>query len=229
MATSNNSSGLNNDYWQKCVAVAQQLEAEGKITREACIAALKGDEDTYSEKMLEAAQKVIRGESPRFLTQQEIKALTDQQKNPQPKKSAETPVRRDDTDEKLFLTGAKLLFLHATGLTVPYLAYKAYNAWEGKMKSFLSYHEARTKAIQLLSQNTTLLNAKGEPILTVSELTDQIQVVAASGQPLQLFKFENGKFTPVEQQQPQPQQAQPQPKAQQQPDAADLAEMLASL
>lgn len=91
--------------------------------------------------------------------------------------------------------------------------------------------EARGLAIQLLAQNTTLLNAKGEPILTVSELTDQILVVATSGQPLQLYKFENGKFTPVEQQQQQaqPQQAQPQPKAQQQPDAADLAEMLASL
>lgn len=89
--------------------------------------------------------------------------------------------------------------------------------------------EARGLAIQLLAQNTTLLNAKGEPILTVSELTDQIQVVAASGQALQLYKFENGKFTPVQQQQAQPQpqqqQAQQQP---QQPDAADLAEMLAS-
>lgn len=93
--------------------------------------------------------------------------------------------------------------------------------------------EARGLAIQLLAQNMTILNAKGEPILTVSELTDQLQVVAASGQPLQLYKFENGKFTPVEQQQPQPQQAQPQPKAQPQAqdtatDAADLAEMLAS-
>ena len=91
--------------------------------------------------------------------------------------------------------------------------------------------EARGLAIQLLAQNTTLLNCKGEPIVTVSELTDQIQVVAASGQPLQLYKFENENFTPVQQQQPQ--QAQPQPKAQpqaqqQQTDAAELAEMLAS-
>lgn len=92
--------------------------------------------------------------------------------------------------------------------------------------------EARGLAIQLLAQNTTLVNAKGEPILTVSELTDQLQVVAASGQPLQLYKFENGCFTPVQQQQPQ---SQPQPQQQrqaqqqpQQPDAADLAEMLAS-
>lgn len=95
--------------------------------------------------------------------------------------------------------------------------------------------EARGLAIQLLAQNTTLLNCKGEPILTVSELTDQLQVVAASGQPLQLYKFENGRFTPVQQPQaqaqPQAQQTQQQRQAQQQPqqpDAADLAEMLAS-
>lgn len=93
--------------------------------------------------------------------------------------------------------------------------------------------EARGLAIQLLAQNMTILNAKGEPILTVSELTDQLQVVAASGQPLRLVKFENGSFTPVQQQQqPQTQQQQQQQAQEQQQDAAigaaTLAEMLAS-
>ena len=103
------------------VTVAQQLENAGKITREACVAILKGDEDTYSREMVNAAQKVIHGEKPYFLGKEEIKTLRNQYRQAE-------PATRDNADEKLFCLGAKYFFLHATGLTIPYLAYKAYTA-----------------------------------------------------------------------------------------------------
>ena len=112
------------------VSVAQKLENDGKITHAACIAALKGDEDTYSEEMINAAQKVIRGQAPYFLSKSEIKALADQHNNQQLE-----PVRRDNTDEKLFFAGAKWLFLHATGLAIPYAVYKVADALDKNKKS----------------------------------------------------------------------------------------------
>ena len=114
----------------RVVSVAQQLENEGKITHAACIAALNGDEDTYSEEMINAAQKVIRGQTPHFLSKSEIKALADQRNNQQLE-----PVRRDNTDEKLFFAGAKWLFLHATGLAIPYAVYKVADAIDKNKKS----------------------------------------------------------------------------------------------
>lgn len=119
----------------KVVAKAQQLENEGKITREACIAILKGDEDTYSEKMLEAAQRVLRGDSPYFLSKQETKALVDEYQNPQQQNQQIEPVRRNNTDEKIFCMGAKWLFLHATGLAIPYALYKVANAIDNNKKT----------------------------------------------------------------------------------------------
>lgn len=115
-------------FSQQCVATAQRLETEGKITREACVAILKGDEDTYSEKMLEAAQKVIRGGSPYFLSKQEIKALVERNRQP-------APVEEHNIEEKLFFTGAKWLALHLTGLTIPYVAYKVYNVVNDNKKA----------------------------------------------------------------------------------------------
>lgn len=101
--------------------VAKRLEESGKITRGACITILNGDEDTYNEEMINAAQKVMLGQSPYFLSKREIKELRDQCQNRQ-------LATVESNDEKIFCTGAKWLFLHATGLTLPYLAYKAYNA-----------------------------------------------------------------------------------------------------
>ena len=104
--------------------VAKRLEDTGKITREACIAILNGDEDTYNEEMINAAQKVMRGQVPHFLSKREIRELRDQCQNRQL-----APVESESAGEKLFGIGAKCLFLHATGLFVPYLAYKAYDTY----------------------------------------------------------------------------------------------------
>ena len=109
--------------------VAKNLEDNGKITREACIAILNGDEDTYSEEMLNAAQKVMRGQQPYFLSKPEIKELRDQYQNRQV-----VPVESNN-GEKLIGTGAKWLFLHATGLALPYFAYKAYDALSNNKKT----------------------------------------------------------------------------------------------
>ena len=111
----------------RVVSVAQQLENDGKITHEACIAALRGDEDTYSEEMLAAARKVMRGQPPHFLGKEEIKSLAAQCNNP--------PATRDNTDEKMFYFGAKWLFLHATGLAIPYALYKIGDALDKNKKS----------------------------------------------------------------------------------------------
>lgn len=110
--------------------VAKNLEDNGKITREACIAILQGDEDTYSEEMLNAAQKVMSGQSPYFLSKAEIRELRDQYQNRQV-----VPVESNNDGEKLIDTGAKWLFLHMTGLALPYLAYKAVDAISNNKKT----------------------------------------------------------------------------------------------
>lgn len=104
--------------------VAKRLEDAGKITRKACIAILNGDENTYNEEMINAAQKVVRGQSPYFLSKSEIRELRDRCQNQQL-----APVNSESAGEKLFGIGAKCLILHATGLFVPYLAYKAYDTY----------------------------------------------------------------------------------------------------
>lgn len=111
----------------RVVSVAQQLDKEGKITHDACIAALRGDEDTYSEEMLAAARKVMRGQPPHFLGKEEIKSLAAQCNN--------QPARRDNTDEKMFYFGAKWFFLHATGLAIPYALYKIGDALDKNKKA----------------------------------------------------------------------------------------------
>ena len=109
------------------VSVAQQLDRDGKITHDACIAALRGDEDTYSEEMINAARKVMRGQPPHFLSKAEIKDLAEQCNN--------QPAKRDNTDEKMFYYGAKWLFLHTTGLAIPYALYKLGNALDENKKA----------------------------------------------------------------------------------------------
>ncbi len=135
MAIKNSSARISNGDLQKCVAVAQQLESEGKITREACIAILKGDEDTYSEEMLCAAYGSMYGNPPHFLSKQETKALVDKYQTPQQQSQQVEPVQRDDTGEKLFFTGAKWFFLHATGLAIPYALYKVADAVDNNKKA----------------------------------------------------------------------------------------------
>lgn len=134
MAIKNSSTRISDYELQRCVSVAQKLENEGKITREACIAILKGDEDTYSEEMLNAAYGSIYGNPPHFLSKQETKALVDQYQGQSQSQQVE-PVERDDTGEKLFCMGAKWLFLHATGLAIPYAFYKIGDAIDNNKKT----------------------------------------------------------------------------------------------
>ena len=77
--------------------VAKRLEESGKITRGACITILNGDEDTYNEEMINAAQKVMLGQSPYFLSKREIKELRDQCQNRQ-------LATVESNDEKIFCT-----------------------------------------------------------------------------------------------------------------------------
>lgn len=56
---------------------AEELEDAKKITEEACIAYLRGDHDEYWEEMKRAAEDVLMGYPPHFLSRREIKQLMD--------------------------------------------------------------------------------------------------------------------------------------------------------
>ena len=57
--------------------LSKQLEAEGKITFEACYAYLNDDLTTYENEMDKAAADIKRSIKPKFLTKEEIQTLAD--------------------------------------------------------------------------------------------------------------------------------------------------------
>ena len=63
---------------------ARELEKDGKITEEACTAYLCEDYEGYWREMRDAAEMVLEGYEPYFLSEEEIKELTEQYGAPAP-------------------------------------------------------------------------------------------------------------------------------------------------
>lgn len=127
---------------------AKRLEAEGKITEEACLAFLDRDRERYWEAMRLAAEDVLLGGSPHFLSKSEIADVAEIYGTPLARaKSAESdppptydPPRYDPPptynpyyanepdDLSMLCSGvwglSKWIFAIGSGAFVPYAGYK---------------------------------------------------------------------------------------------------------
>ena len=114
-------------------AKKQELEDEGKITYEACIAYVTEDYETYHEEMRKAAEDVLLGIEPDFIDEDEIDRLTELY--------ATDPV----TDDKDYEIEAKIRELEDEG-KFTYMAYVAYIS-----KDYDAYDEAMRDAAESIS------------------------------------------------------------------------------